>query len=179
MIAAMVPLPFPPLPDAIAWLALPPLALAAMSDIAVRRIPNGLALGVALAGLGRQAGAGAAVTVVAMLAAAAVGLVAGVLWLRGAMGGGDVKLLAAATLLVPPGEVIALLLAVAIAGGLLSLVHLLLRPALRGRVRGAAPGRPWRRVLRVEAWRIGRAASLPYGVAIAAGAAFLLIRPMG
>ena len=36
-----------------------------------------------------------------------------------------------------------------------------------------------RRVLRVESWRIRRGAPLPYGVAIAAGAAFALIRPGG
>jgi prepilin peptidase CpaA len=68
-----------------------------------------------------------------------------------------------------------MLLATAIAGGVLALLQL----GLRGRL--AAPSRPrpaglLRRVLRCEAWRIRRGAPLPYGVAIAAGTAFVMTR---
>ncbi|MBR0680577.1 hypothetical protein GXW74_08770 [Roseomonas eburnea] len=173
----MVPFPASSLPEAIAWLALPGLALAALHDVAVRRIPNAHIAAVALIGLLRQAVSGGPMLALGLLAAGAVLLLAGALWLRGLMGGGDVKLLAAAALLVPAGQVVALLLAVALAGGLLCLLLLLLRAVLprRGALQGSSG--VLRRVLRCEAWRIGRGAPLPYGVAIAAGAAFLVIAP--
>ena len=179
MIAAMVPFPAPSLPEAIAWLALPALVLAAATDIAGRRIPNAVAAVVALLGLARQAPAGGPMLAAGLLAAGAVLGLAVMLWLRGAMGGGDVKLLAAVALLVPAPQVPALLLAVALAGGALSLLHLLLRVLLPRAAPGPMPPGLLRRVLRVESWRIRRGAPLPYGVAIAAGAAFALIRPGG
>jgi prepilin peptidase CpaA len=172
MMPAMVPNTPQILADAAALLALLALALAALSDVARRRIPNAVVAAVALAGLLRQALAGA--PFFALVAAACVLLAATLLWLRGLLGGGDVKLLAAASLLVPAALVPMLLLATALAGGVLAALHL----ALRGRIRvpAAAPGGA-RRVLRAEAWRIRRGAPLPYGVAIAAGTAFTLIRP--
>ena len=174
MIAVMVPFALPSSPDAIAWLALPVLALAAMRDVAVRRIPNRMAGAVALVGLLRQVAAGGILLPAGLLAAGVVLLFASLLWLRGLMGGGDVKLLAATALLVPVAQVPVLLLAVALAGGLLSLFHILARALLPRRFPGPAPKGAVRRVLRCEAWRIGRGAPLPYGVAIAAGAAFIV-----
>ena len=47
-------------------------------------------------------------------------------WRRGWLGGGDVKLLAASAMLVPPTLVVRLLLDVAVAGGILAIVHLVL-----------------------------------------------------
>ena len=174
MIAVMVPFALPSSPDAIAWLALPVLALAAMRDVAVRRIPNRMAGAVALVGLLRQVAAGGILLPAGLLAAGVVLLFASLLWLRGLMGGGDVKLLAATALLVPVAQVPVLLLAVALAGGLLSLFHILARALLPRGFPGPAPKGAVRRVLRCEAWRIGRGAPLPYGVAIAAGAAFIV-----
>ena len=174
MNAAMVPFAYPPLPDAIAWLALPVLVLAAVRDVAVRQIPNRMAGAVALVGLLRQVAAGGMILPLGVLAAGAVFLLASLLWLRGLMGGGDVKLLAAAALLVPASQVPVLVLAVALAGGLLSLLHILARALLPRRFLGPAPSGSLRRILRCEAWRIGRGAPLPYGVAIASGAAFIV-----
>lgn len=179
MIAAMVPFPAFPLPEAIAWLALPWLALAAQRDVAVRRIPNVCAVAIALIGAMRQAMSGGPALLQGLFAAAVVLLLTGGLWFRGLFGGGDVKMLSAATLLVPPGQVFALLLSVALAGGLLCVLHLSLRVALPRRAVSRAPSGSLRRVLRAEAWRIGRRAPLPYGVAIAAGAAFLIVAPGG
>ena len=166
MIAAMVPLPT--LPDALSWLALGLLLAAALTDLAWRRIPNGIAALVALVGLARQ-GVGGAFGV-ALLAGALVFLGCLLLWQRGALGGGDVKLLAAASLLVPPALVPAQLLAVALAGGGLALLHLSLRPLLRAE---SLPRGPLRR----EARRIRAGAPMPYGVAIALGTAVILMRP--
>lgn len=170
MIAAMVPLPTLPWADAVAWLALCLLLAAALSDLAWRRIPNGIAALVALAGLLRQWIGGGAVGV-ALLLAAMVFLGGFILWQRGALGGGDVKLLAAASLLPPPASVPAQLLAVALAGGVLALLHLALRPVLRGLRADRLP----RGLLRREARRIRAGAPLPYGVAIALGTAIILI----
>ena len=105
-----------------------------------------------------------------MLAAATL------LWLRGVLGGGDVKLLAAVSLVVPAAAVPALLLAIVLAGGVLAAVHMV----LRGRLAPPSPARPagaLRRILRCEGWRIRRGAPLPYGVAIAAGTVFAMTQP--
>lgn len=176
MIPAMIPLPTPTASDAITWLAVPALALAALRDIAVRRIPNVLAALVALVGVLHQSMLGFTALGMALAAAALVLLLAGLAWQRGLLGGGDVKLLAAAALLLPAAEVPTLLLAVALAGGLLAMLYLALRPFLRGRECRVCPAGDARRVLRCEAWRIGRGAPLPYGVAICAAALFMMFR---
>jgi prepilin peptidase CpaA len=171
MITPMVPNIFQTLPDIVALLALAALGAAALNDVALRRIPNFLPAVIALAGLFRQAMLGA--PLLALLGAGCVLAGATLLWMRGLMGGGDVKLLAAAALLMPVAAIPAMLLAVAIAGGVLALFHLV----LRGRLAAPSWPRPTgllRRVLRCEAWRIRRGAPLPYGVAIAAGAAFVM-----
>ncbi len=175
MIAAMVPLPT--FPDAMVWLALPLLMAAALSDIAFRRIPNGIAVLVALVGMLRQGVAGGAVLAVAMALATVVLLGTVILWQRGVIGGGDVKLLAAASLLVPPASLPAQLLAVALAGGCLAVVHIVLRALLRHRPADHRRRGLPHRLLRREARRIRTGAPLPYGVAIALGTAAILIRP--
>lgn len=174
MIPPMVPNPFPILSDAAVLIALAALAAAALRDVACRAIPNPIAAVVALAGLARQLAFGAPLP--ALLAAGCVLVAATLLWLRGLLGGGDVKLLAAASLLVPAAGVPALLLAVALAGGVLAGVHMLLRARLAA-PGAVAPRAALLRILRCEAWRIRRGAPMPYGVAIAAGAAFAMTRP--
>jgi prepilin peptidase CpaA len=177
MVAAMVPLPPEILADAVAVLVLPLLLAAAVSDIVFRRIPNPIAALVALAGLLRQGLAGGGAFGIALLLAAVVLFGGVLLWLRGALGGGDVKLLAATALLLPPALVPAQWVAVALAGGALALLHLALRPLLGGlRADGRSRG-PLRRMLRREARRIRSGAPLPYGAAIAAGTALVLMRP--
>jgi prepilin peptidase CpaA len=174
MIPSMVPNLPQLLPDILALLALLGLAAAALNDVALRRIPNLLAAIVALAGLARQLMVGA--PAVALLAAGCVLLGATLLWLRGVLGGGDVKLLAATGLLLPAAAIPAMLLATALAGGVLAMLHLALRGRLAVPARTRAAG-TLRRILRCEAWRIRRGAPLPYGVAIAAGTAFVMTRP--
>jgi prepilin peptidase CpaA len=147
------------------------LVVAALHDLAVRAIPNQLitavtAVGLALALLQHKLVASLAVAALVLLAAVA-------LWLRGYFGGADAKLLAASGLLVPPVAVVPMLLATALAGGVLCIPYLL-GPRLLPRPR---PGRPTRllpRLLRCELWRLRRGGPLPYAVAIAAGTLFAM-----
>jgi prepilin peptidase CpaA len=97
--------------------------------------------------------------------AAAVFLAGALLFSRGLIGGGDVKLLAASTLWAGPGATPALLVVTAVLGGLLSLV-LLSSAAVRAAF--AASG--------AVAAAAGEA-PVPYGVAIAAAALIVTIPP--
>ncbi len=148
------------------------LVYAAARDVATRRIPNRVSVLVALLGLALrfQAGQLAAGLAVAVLAFGGLYL----LWTRGWVGGGDVKLLAATTLLAPPGQALDLLLAVSLAGGALSAVYLLLI-RLRLPPMPAGARTPLRRVLRAENWRIRRRGPLPYACAISAGGLLTLL----
>lgn len=156
------------------WLVAPPLAVAAIADLATRTIPDSCAIATGAFGLLLQGLGGGVVAALVALVLATVVFGAGLLlWRRGWLGGGDVKLLAAAALTVPAGAVGALLLAVALAGGGLSALYLVLR-ASRPHLAATRPvGRP-ARLLRAEVWRIRRGGPLPYGVAIAAGTLFTL-----
>jgi prepilin peptidase CpaA len=165
-----------------AWLspALPYLAgacillvvLAALHDLAARTVPNRLALLVAILGLLARAIQGN--LVIGVAAAAAVFALAALCWSRGWMGGGDVKLLGASALAVPPVLVPTLVIVMAIAGGILSLFYL----TARRLVPAPSLTRPRSfpaRVLRAETWRIRRGGPLPYACAIAAGGVFVLL----
>ena len=162
---------------AIAGLGL--LVAAAVHDVMARTVPNRVSALIALCGLVAQL-ARAALTVsgwsglgLSLLASVAVFIVAAMMWRRGWMGGGDVKLLAAAALLVPAGLVTTLIMATAISGSVLSLFYL----AARRRLPRPLPGRPpslVARIVRVERWRLRRGGPLPYAVAIASGACFVL-----
>lgn len=147
------------------------LAAAAAHDAATRTIPNWLplllaALGVALRLLTGDLGPGLAVAALVLAGTALA-------WLRGWLGGGDVKLAAAFALVPPPGQVAAFVLATALAGGVLALVYL----ALVRRVPRPSPGRRagfLARCAKAEAWRMRRGGPLPYAVAIAAGGFYVL-----
>lgn len=149
------------------------LGAAALHDLAVRTVPNLLVAvlaccGLALAGLQHRLPASLAV-------AAALFLLAVLLWLRGLLGGADAKLLAACGLLIPPAHVAAMLLATALLGGVLCVPylpgrHLFARPA-SGRPAGLLA-----RLLRCERRRLRRRGPLPYAVAIAAATLFVLFQ---
>jgi prepilin peptidase CpaA len=102
---------------------------------------------------------------------------------RGLIGGGDVKLLTALALGLPPLGSYQLIVATALAGGLLAMFYLLLQRLMPRPVGTAATARPsapaLRRIAAVEAWRIRRRGPMPYGVAIAVGGAFVLLQPSG
>jgi prepilin peptidase CpaA len=148
------------------------LLAAGAHDLATRTVPNRVPAVIAVIGVGLQMRAGHLPAAVA--ASLAVFLVAALCWRCGWLGGGDVKLLAAAVLLVAPARVPVLVLAISLAGGVLALLYLLLGAVITG---SAAP-RPTlllARILRIERRRISRHGPLPYASAIAAGVLFVLL----
>jgi len=142
------------------------LAAAAASDVVRYRIPNALCLGVAGAfvlyapALPLASVAAHAATGLAVLAVVAAGFALGL------MGGGDAKLLAAVALWLGWRTLVPFLLVMAIAGGVLGLALLAAR---RMAPDPAPPGRWWSLIL-------SRQSGVPYGVAIAAAALFMLAR---
>jgi prepilin peptidase CpaA len=155
------------------------LMASAYTDIKDRVIPNELvglvaACGLALVLIGRPEHIWIGVP-----AALATLFALGTLAHYGMIGGGDAKMIAAATLLVPPSEIGTLLIFIVMAGGVLSCIYILARYALRSRNSGhiqspaavAPDGRGW---FGRECTRIATGGPMPYGVAIFGGAAGVL-----
>lgn len=149
------------------------LAWAAVSDALWFRIPNAVPLVIAAAypihmlaaGKGLDAG------LWALLVAAGVFLVGFLLFARGAMGGGDVKLLTALSLWAGPAYFPSLILVIALAGGVLALAILLAgrmpQIAMANTYLRAALGLP----APPSSNKGGR--TIPYAIAIAAGGVML------
>ncbi len=169
------------------------LLLASLNDIAWRLLPNRLSVGVGAVGLLLRFLDGT--WLMGLMAAAALFLAALLCWHRGWVGGGDVKLLAACALLVPPEHVIDLLMFTAIGGGLIALLYAILgRVLLALQPIALQPGakqpkatlpksfgllRLVQRLWRIECRRIQRHAPIPYGCAISGAALTLLLGPTG
>jgi prepilin peptidase CpaA len=153
------------------------LVLAAVTDFRHRIIPNALVAAVMISGLAlRSLDGPIQLTLSALLCVGVIGLL-GLLACFFVIGWGDVKLLGAVTLLVPPRHSATLLLAVAIAGGLLACVYLVMRHMVHGQDPSLHRlSRPVRRgltgVFDREKHRIRESASMPYAVAILAGVVF-------
>jgi len=139
--------------------------IAAYGDIRTRRIPNALALAVATLGLARLTVIGdPAAALTTLGAAAAVFAVGFLLFWRGLIGGGDVKLMAAAVLLVGAPALSLFLVAMSLCGLAVTLATLAVDRLAR-RAAGAHP--PSENVP-------GSRRTVPYGVAIAGGAVLTL-----
>jgi len=143
------------------------LLYVATIDVATRMIRNNICLVLALLGIAGQM-ASPVQLVESLIAATVLFLLLFMTFQRGWIGGGDVKLLVALAIGLPLIAVIQLLTITALAGGVLALVHLMMRilpyPNL------APAGSSFvRRVYAIERWRHLRHAPLPYGVAIACG----------
>jgi|HubBroStandDraft_1064217.scaffolds.fasta_scaffold23891_3 prepilin peptidase CpaA len=150
------------------------LLFAAAHDVAVRTVPNLVSLIVAAAGLGLNAMDGQLVQ--ALFGGGVVFAGAWYLWRRNLIGGGDVKLLTACVLLVPPILMPELILTTALSGGLLALIYIALARTLKYSPIPRPEGLP-ARLWRVELRRIRRGLSLPYACAIAAGVLLTLCSP--
>jgi prepilin peptidase CpaA len=98
-------------------------SVAAAIDLRVRRVPNAMTFGIAALGLALAAFRPTGVGVVSALAGLAVGLALMLpAHIIGAMGAGDVKLLAAFGTLLGPGRTGMAFLYTAIAGGAIALI---------------------------------------------------------
>jgi prepilin peptidase CpaA len=143
------------------------LLAAAWQDLRTMEIADGLSLGIvgafaawAVAGL---AGGTLSLWSVALALACAIGifLLGAVAFATGMLGGGDVKLLAAASLFAGPALMLDFITAVALAGGLLGIAILAGAP-----IGSAAPTGDGTLRTRLRGY-------LPYGPAIAAGGLWL------
>jgi prepilin peptidase CpaA len=168
--------------DLVALLTIGLLAVAAVSDLATRMIPDEVCIALAVLGFVVRMFAG--ITAVAMSAAVAVGLFALLVLAhaRGALGGGDAKLAAAIAVGLAPVQTYRFVVATVLAGGVLSAIHLVLRcapPPARFVSRSTGLASLVRRIVTVERWRIRRKGSLPYGIAIALGGAWVMLTRVG
>jgi prepilin peptidase CpaA len=143
------------------------LLYVATIDIATRLIRNEICLVLALLGIASQFASPMQIAQ-SLIAATILLLLLLVIYQRGLIGGGDVKLLVALAVGLPLTGVIQLLTITALAGGVLALVHLMMRLLPYPRLAPAGSSLV-RRVYAIERWRHLRHAPLPYGVAIACG----------
>ena len=142
------------------------MAAAAFEDMRRLVIPNAVVLGLCVLWVFQLAATPAvsfAGSAGAVLCAGAVLVSGALLFSRGLMGGGDVKLLTAATLWAGPTSTPMLLLATAVLGGVLTLA-LLAPTALRA-------------VLTPAVAAASKEVPVPYGVAIAGASLIVMIPP--
>ncbi|MBR1028318.1 MULTISPECIES: prepilin peptidase [Bradyrhizobium] len=143
------------------------LLYVASFDVATRLIRNDICLALALLGIAGQF-ANPMLILESLIAATILFLLLFMIYQRGGIGGGDVKLLVALAIGLPLTGVIQLLTITALAGGVLALVHVMMRLLPYPRLAPAGSSLV-RRVYAIERWRHLRHAPLPYGVAIACG----------
>ena len=145
------------LPTALACVALACLVAAAIADIRAYEIPDGLSITLLVTAIGFGAltpGFHWLSHLAAVVLMFAIGLL---LFARGWMGGGDVKLLVAIAGWTGLAGLVGQLTGVALAGGVLALIIIIARRTLAGRPPESLPK------------LFQRDAPLPYAVAIAAG----------
>ena len=149
------------------------LAGAVAWDLWARRIPNAVSLAIGILGLGAQLANGGLRGVLAGMAAAAI-VVAALygFWVRGGLGGGDVKLAAAVAIWIGLADLPVYALATAVAGGVTAAVcGLLSRRQARLEIGANLTLAVLERRVPVVAPTGAGRVSVPYGLAIAAGAA--------
>lgn len=161
---------------AILVIAIGLLAIIAYGDVRTRRIPNALCLAIALLGTFRIAladdatAAGQTLAVTAVIFATVF-----VLFWRGAVGGGDAKLVAAMTLLVGHREVLGFLVLMSCFGGALALA-IFARDTLHPHLIRLWQPACTRPPIAVAEDPVGPPKStIPYGVAIAFAGIIILI----
>ena len=147
----------------------------------MRRIPNLLSGAAALVGLGAAFHDGGARALLSGVGAAVATLAAlYTFWRRGGLGGGDVKFATAVAMWVGLGGLPIFWLATAVAGGATAAVCLLAsRTHARTEIRANLTIAALHQVIpAVDPATAGRV-SVPYGVAIALGAAFVYLHRLG
>ena len=134
------------------------LLVAAIGDLRTREISNWLNAGIALLAIPFWWSIGLSVwpdVALQLAVAAGIFLFFALLFHFGAMGGGDVKMVAALALWLPAGAVLNLLVIMSLGGGVLTLAMM-----IRHRMR-----------------KTGEELEIPYGVAIAFGGFWVLAEP--
>ncbi|MEJ0062566.1 MAG: prepilin peptidase [Alphaproteobacteria bacterium] len=170
----MTPFPSPsPLIMALLFSGLAGLTVAAARDAKSRIIPNGMVVFVAGVGLALRLPSSLFSIGLSLLAAAIVFSALVFLVHRNMIGGGDAKMIAVATLLVPPDRIVPLLLSIALSGGLLSCFYL-------GRSLIVKNDRRVARHFTIHLFgknadRIKAHKSMPYALAILGGAAACIL----
>jgi prepilin peptidase CpaA len=166
----------------IALLLCAALGYVALSDLRVRRIPNALVAAVAAAGLVHAVAYDGAVGAAWSVAGALGGVVLLFLPFRqGLLGAGDVKLLGALGAWAGPVGVLRVLLVGSVLGGVVAAVYLLRlaraeREAVRANLGAFVRGTP----LVVPATEhLGTSRGIPYGLALAAAGAWVLLSAGG
>ena len=150
------------------------LLLAGVHDLAFRTVPNWMPVALLLPSILLRLMSGS--LMLGLLAGLLVFLGGAFCWRRGWLGGGDVKLLAATAVLVPPSLVVNLLLDVALAGGVLAMIYLAMARLVAPPSIAPRPPGMLRRIRRTELYRVRRRGPLPYASAIAAGTLFILFK---
>ncbi len=146
----------------------------AKADVWARRIPDAPVAAIVVISIFLRLPSGPAAAFASLATGFVVFALLFIAYTRNAIGGGDVKLLTALSLGLAPAETVHFIVMTALAGGVIGLIYLGLaqfRPALRhGRNRFIL-----RRIFTIECWRARRYRAVPYAVAIAAGAASVLL----
>lgn len=159
------------------------LGFAAWRDVAIRTIPDSVSIALLAAGVVMRGSQGWSYLTISLLMSAAMFLLLLPLCSRGLLGGADLKLLSALAVGLSPQSSVSLLLAVTTIGGLLAAVYLLAakRSGSMATMRSPSTRVNSRlaRVITIESWRIRRRAPLPYGIAIAIGAAIVVLQQRG
>jgi prepilin peptidase CpaA len=168
--------------DLIAMAMVGLLGSAAWADMATRTIPDRISIGLVCLGIANRLLVGLSGLAISVAVALVLFSLLVVAHGRGLLGGGDVKLAAATALGLPPEAIYRFIVATSMAGGVLALIHLALRFALRGFSTARPPPRgAWlpRRIFAAERWRIAQHGTLPYGIAIACGGIFAVLAGRG
>jgi prepilin peptidase CpaA len=152
------------------WLTLAGCCAAALCDVRGRRVPNWLTGAIALAAIVVNAFGGWKSLAVALAVIVGMTLLGTLVYARGGIGGGDIKLAIAGSGLLSYPLFVPFLLYTAIAGGALAVLFLVLRPGSRPSLSQtvilAAGGLPG-----ISAKR----ETLPYALAFAVGAIFVAL----
>lgn len=159
---------------------------AALVDLRRRIVPNRLVLVVAVCGVGRCLWSAPGLIWFDLLAAASIVVALGLLAHHEWLGGGDVKLIGAATLLFPLSDLGALLLSIAVAGGLIGCVYLAMRATIPEILKprfcpedpqGDTQDTMWglEHLLRGERRRIAAGEPMPYALAVLGGVVYRII----
>lgn len=159
------------------------LVYAAWRDVATRLIPDEISIALAVIGaVVRLATEGWSAALVSLAVAILVFALLLLLAMRGALGGGDVKLAAALSVGLAPAEAWDFIVVSVFFGGLLGGLYLLTRRRAPERRRRAPAGRRaslLRRIAVAESCRLRRGGPLPYAVAIAIGGSIVLLTNAG